>query len=117
MIIAILVSPLNPPFACITILVSSGAGELGILDTYDDNGPIQTRVTRSSSFPVDPKILHRKVSPQQSLDSDEEMKVRKPASPDDSTFAHPGMKGIIQSNVSAASITFIVKCNLLLVLL
>ena len=64
-----------------------------MLDSYDDFGNVQTRVTRSSSFPVDPKVLHRKVSPQQSLDSDDEFVSRKLGSPDEGIVAHPGMKG------------------------
>ena len=70
-------------------------GDSELLDLFDDDtGPPQTRVTRSSSFPVDPKILHRNVSQQQSLDSDDEMKIRQPVSLDDSTSVHTGMKGI-----------------------
>ena len=69
-------------------------GDPGLIDSYDDSGPSQIRVRRSSSFPVDPKNLHRRVSPQPSLDSDDEMRIRKPLSPDESSSIHPGMKGM-----------------------
>ncbi len=68
--------------------------ELGLQDSFDDFAPTQTRVTRSSSFPVDPKILHRKISPQHSLDSDDEIANRKVNSSDEVLTNHPGMKDV-----------------------
>ncbi|XP_065060682.1 protein Smaug homolog 2-like isoform X2 [Rhopilema esculentum] len=75
-------------------LGSPASGDIGLLDSYDDIGHVQTRVTRSSSFPVDPKNLHKKVSPQQSLDSDDEFLSRRFGSPDETILAQPGMKDV-----------------------
>eukprot|EP00794_Sanderia_malayensis_P020007 gene20007-21968_t len=75
---------------------TSSPGELGQHEAMDDFAMPKTRVTRSSSFPVDPKILHRKVSPQHSLDSDDELVNKKAGSPDEVTTAHPGMKDVPQ---------------------
>ena len=69
------------------------------MDSFEDFIPTQTRVTRSSSFPVDPNMLHRKVSPQHSLDSDDEFTNRKICSTDEVTISQPGMKGMSTSTV------------------
>lgn len=53
---------------------------------------IYPRPNRSKSFPVDPGNTHVPVSPQSSLDSDEENALRKMNSMSNEN-AHPGMKG------------------------
>jgi len=54
---------------------------------------IYPRPSRSKSFPVDPGNLHTPVSPQSSLDSDDETSVSKLASLS-SDNTHPGMKDV-----------------------
>jgi len=54
---------------------------------------IYPRPNRSKSFPVDPANLHLPLSPQSSLDSDEENSLRKMNSVSNEN-AHPGMKDI-----------------------
>ena len=68
---------------------------LGFEESFEEFVPRQTRVSRSSSFPVDPKVFHAKISPQPSVDSDDDIGTRRMGSPDEmvNTNADPGMRG------------------------
>ena len=67
-----------------------GGNQTHDIDVLDE---IYPRPNRSKSFPVDPVTLHTPLSPQSSLDSDDEMSVSKFASLS-SDNAHPGMKDV-----------------------
>lgn len=64
----------------------------GFRNDQDNSEELTNRPSRSKSFPVDPANMHMPLSPQSSMDSDEENQLKKMNSLANEN-AHPGMKG------------------------